>query len=152
MINDPNEQIELRLDKFTFRFPKSLRYSEAGLWMRFEGILVRLGVSDFVQQRSGDVAFATLVPAGTTVGVGDELASIETVKVNVSLPSPVRGTIKEVNSMLQAAPELINQDPYGNGWIAVVQPEERALLLTETMDAKAYVELARQQAEAELTS
>ncbi len=152
MILDPNEQFELRLDKFTFRFPRSLRYSEAGLWMRPEGSLVRLGLSDFTQQRSGDVAFANLVPAGNAVGVGDEVASIETVKVNLSLPSPVRGIIKEINSALQEFPELINQDPYGKGWIAVVQPEGRKLLLTETMEAEAYVELARQQAAAELKS
>jgi len=152
MAHEPNEHLELRIDKFTFRFPKTLRYSEAGLWIKREGSLVRLGLSDFAQQRSGDIAFANLAPAGTVLDVGDEVASIETVKVNVSLPSPVKGTIRAVNSSLQEAPELINQDPYGKGWIAVVESEALELPLSQLLDAEAYFDLARHQAEAEMKS
>lgn len=152
MAHDPNEHLELRIDKFTFRFPKSLRYSEAGLWIRREGSLARLGLSDFAQQRNGDIAFANLAPIGTELDAGDEVASIETVKVNISLPSPVKGTITEVNSALREAPELINQEPYSSGWIAVLQPEDLAGDLCKLLDASAYLELARQQAEAESRS
>jgi glycine cleavage system H protein len=149
---DDTTHLELTVDKFTFRFPRDLHYSEAGLWMRQEGSLVRLGLSDFAQQRNGDIAFANLVPAGTTLNFGDEVASIETVKVDISLPSPVKGIILEVNSAIQEAPELINQDPYGRGWIAVVQPECLERPLFGVLDAEAYVALVREQAETELKS
>ena len=84
--------------------------------------------------------------------VGDEIASIETVKVNISLPSPVKGTIVEINSILQESPELINQDPYGKGWMVVVRSEDLEQELGKLLDAEAYSKLARQQAEAELKS
>lgn len=150
MTNDPNDDIELTVDKFLFRFPMDLRYSEAGLWIRQEGSLVRLGLSDFAQQRNGDIAFANLTPTGTVLDVGDEIASIETVKVNLSLPSPVKGMIVEINSVLQESPELINQEPYGKGWMAVVRPENLERDLGRLLDTEAYSKLAKQQAEAEL--
>lgn len=152
MTNDPNNDFELKVDKFTFRFPPGLLYSEAGIWVRREDNLVRLGLSDFAQQRNGDIAFANLTPAGTVLDEGDEVASIETVKVNVSLPSPVKGTIVEVNPALQQAAELINQEPYGRGWLAIVQPGDLDGDLSKLLDAKAYFEIAKQQVEAELRS
>lgn len=152
MTNDPNNNIELMVDKFIFRFPKGLLYSEAGLWIRQENNLIRIGLSDFAQQRNGDIAFANLKSTGTAVDVGDEIASIETVKVDFSLPSPVKGKIVEVNSILAESPELINQEPYGRGWMAVVQPENLEQDLGRLMTAEAYSALVRQQAEAELKS
>lgn len=152
MTNDTNDDFELMVDKFTFRFPRELRYSEAGLWIRQEGSLIRLGLSDFAQQRNGDIAFANLIPIGTALDVGDEMASIETVKVNISLPSPVKGVIVEINSALQEAPELINQEPYGRGWMAVIRPEDLERKLGGLLNAEAYSTLAGQQAEAELRS
>ena len=102
MAHDPNKHFELKVDKFTFRFPKDLQYSETVLWIRREVRLVRLGLSDFAQQRNGDIAFATLTPAGSVMDVGDEIGSIETVKINLSLPSPVKRRIetvpKEINT------------------------------------------------------
>ncbi len=150
MAHDPNEHLELRIDKFTFRFPKSLRYSEAGLWIKREGSLVRLGLSDFAQQRNGDIAFANLAPPGTVLELDDEIATIETVKVNLSLPSPLKGKILEINPGLQGLPEWINQDPYGKGWMVVVEPEDMNEMLKGVLDAQAYLDLARRQAEAEL--
>jgi len=150
MMRDPNDDLELTIDKFIFRFPKRLRYSEAGLWIQQEDSLLRMGMSDFAQQRNGDIAFATLTPAGTPVDVDDEIASIETVKVNMSLPSPVKGKIVEVNLLLQESPELINQEPYGRGWMVIMQPEDLTQDLGRLMTAEAYSRLARQQAEAEL--
>jgi glycine cleavage system H protein len=86
------------------------------------------------------------------LNAGDEIASIETVKVNFSLPSPMKGKIVEVNESLKDSPELINQEPYGKGWIVVLQPEDlerdRAVLMT----AEAYSVLAKEQAEGELKS
>lgn len=140
------------VDKFIFRFPKGLLYSEAGLWIRREDSLIRIGLSDFAQQRNGDIAFANLKSTGTALDVGDEIASIETVKVDFSLPSPVKGKIVEVNSILEESPELINQEPYGRGWIAVVQPENLEQDLGRLMTAEAYSSLAGKKAEAELKS
>jgi glycine cleavage system H protein len=152
MTNDPNDEIKFTVDKFIFRFPRKLHYSPDGLWIMQENGLLRIGMSDFVQQRNGDIAFATLTSAGAELNAGDEIASIETVKVNFSLPSPMKGKIVENNASLQDSPELINQEPYGNGWIVVLQPEnlerDRAALMT----AEAYSILAREQAEAELKS
>jgi len=147
-----NPHLELPIDKFIFRFPKDLYYSEAGLWIRQEGGLIRLGLSDFAQQRNGDIAFANLLPAGTVLNVGDELASIETVKVSLSLPSPLKGTIVENNAAVSDAPELINQDPYGKGWIAVVRPDSQEMPIRGILDAEAYIALISDQVEAELKS
>ena len=152
MTDNPNDSIQLTVDKFIFTFPKGLQYSETGLWIRQEGSLVRLGLSDFAQQRNGDIAFASLASAGTALDVGDEAASIETVKVNISLPSPIKGTIVEVNSILQDSPELINQDPYGKGWMVVMRVEELERQRGKLLDAETYSRLVRQQAEAELKS
>ncbi len=82
---------------------------------------MRIGLSDFLQQRSGDVAFAEVKPVGTALNFGDEVAVIETIKVNISLASPVSGKIVEVNPAMETAPEAINQDPYGAGWLAVIE-------------------------------
>ena len=152
MTNDPNEEIKFVLDKFIFRFPLKLLYSPDGLWIMQEDGFLRIGMSDFIQQRNGDIAFAILTPTGAELNAGDEIASIETVKVNFSLPSPIKGKIVEVNASLKDSPELINQAPYGRGWMVVLQPDnlerDRAALMT----ADAYSNLARQQAEAELKS
>ena len=152
MSHDPNDSLVLTVDKLTFRFPRDLSYTEAGLWIRREGNLLRLGLSDFAQQRNGDIAFANLMSPGTVLEVDDEVASIETVKVNLSFVSPVKGTIIEVNPALREAAELINQDPYGGGWMMVVEPEDLKRPLSGVLDAESYLDLARQQAEAELKS
>ena len=143
------EMLELTVDKFTFRVPRNLYYSDAGVWVKLEGNAARLGLADFAQQRSGDVAFAEVKPVGAALKLGDEFASVETIKVNLSLPSPVTGRIVEVNSALQDAPELINQDPYGNGWMAVVELTDWAIDRARLLDADAYYALIKSQAEEE---
>ena len=144
------EILKVTVDKFNFLVPKGLSYTEAGVWVKLEGNRARLGLSDFAQQQNGDVAFANIKPVGTALGFGDEFAEIETVKVDVSIPSPVKGTLVEFNSSLAKAAEQINQDPYGRGWLAVVQladwDSDRARLL----DAHAYSDLVKDQAEAEM--
>jgi len=152
MAQDANDSLVLKVDKFTFHFPKDLSYSEAGLWMRREGSLLRIGLSDFAQQRNGDIAFANLMPAGTVLEVDDEIASIETVKINISLPSLMKGKILEVNSGLEDSPEWINQDPYGRGWMVVIEPDDPNMTPKRVLDAQSYLDLARQQAEMELRS
>jgi len=145
-----DEMLELTIDKFTFRVPKGLYFNDTGVWVRQEGSVARLGLSDFAQQRSGDMAFAEVKPAETVLKPGDEFASIETIKVNVILPSPVTGVISEINRALEDAPELINQDPHGKGWLAVVELTNWEADRAKLLDAEAYYALIQRLAEEEV--
>jgi glycine cleavage system H protein len=142
--------LEFIVDKFRFRFPADLFYSEAGVWVRFEGRRARVGLSDFTQQRNGDVAFAEPKEPGTRVPAGDELAVVETIKVNLSIPSPLTGTAVEINAELSTAPELINRDPYGKGWLAVLEVEDDEAARRGLKTASEYLAVAKAQAEAEV--
>lgn len=141
------ETLEITVDKFIFKVAKDYFYSGEGVWVRVEDGRVRIGLSDFLQQRSGDVAFAEVKPAGTVVKFGEEVAVIETIKVNISLTSPVSGKIIEVNPAMETAPETINQDPYGEGWLAVLEPVNWDADRKHLLDAQAY--FTRIQVEAE---
>jgi glycine cleavage system H protein len=143
------EILELTVDKFTFRVPKGLYYSEAGVWVKLEGEVARLGLSDFAQQRSGDVAFAEVKSPGVLLEPGDEFATVETIKVDIALPSPVGGEIIEVNPALEDAPERINEDPYGAGWLARVELAVWEADRAQLLDADAYYALIKRQAEEE---
>jgi glycine cleavage system H protein len=141
--------LELAVDKFRFRFPADLLYSDAGVWVGFEGTRARIGLSDFTQQRNGDVAFAEPKEVGATVKAGDEVAVVETIKVNLSIPSPVDGRIIETNGDLLNSPELVNQDPYGKGWLAVLEVGNAEAVRKSLETAAAYMAQAKIQAEAE---
>jgi glycine cleavage system H protein len=143
--------LELTVDKFTFRFPDDLFYGADGLWLRFDGNRARIGLSDFLQQRSGDVTFAIPKERGTTIRAGDEVAVIETIKVNLSLLSPIAGKVIETNPALEAAPELVNQDPYGQGWIAAIEADDAGVAKRSLKTADEYLSLAKLQAEAEVS-
>ncbi len=142
--------LEVTVDKFIFRVPETLLFSDAGLWVAVEGSRARLGLSDFAQQVNGDIAFANVEPAGTEIRPGDEFGNIETVKVNVSLPSPAKGKIVEVNPLLQDAPEAINQDPYGKGWMVVMELLDWEKDKIALLPASHYIVRVKEQAEAEL--
>jgi len=142
--------LEATVDKFIFRIPEMLLFSDAGIWVAVEGSQARLGLSDFAQQVNGDIAFANVEPAGTVLKVADVFASIETVKVNVGLPSPITGRILEVNPLLRDSPEAINQDPYGKGWMVAVELLDWETDKTGLLDAPRYFVRVREQAEAEL--
>ncbi len=145
--------LETTVDKFTFRVATDRLYTRQGVWVQPDAgaapICVRIGLADFLQQRNGDVAFAHVKPAGTRWAVGELLAEIETMKAMVEVPAPVAGVVVEVNSALETTPEVINQDPYGNGWLAVVEPArwetDRAALLAP----EAYLAVMKAEAEAE---
>ncbi|NIO68649.1 MAG: glycine cleavage system protein H [Anaerolineae bacterium] len=144
------EFLELTVDKFTFRTATDRHYNSEGVWALAEGNHVRIGLSDFLQQRSGDVAFAEVEPEGTVLAFGDEVAVIETIKADVSLPSPVTGKVVEVNPAMDITPEAINQDPYGEGWLAVVEAENWKSDRARLLDADSYFALVREQAEEEM--
>ena len=142
--------MELAVDKFLFRFPSDLYYGEAGIWVRFEGDKARIGLSDYTQQRNGDVAFAEPKEVGARVRAGEEVAVVETIKVNLSIPSPVGGRVVEINGDLLRSPELVNQDPYGRGWLAALEIENDAAARLGLKTAAEYLALAKAQAEAEV--
>jgi glycine cleavage system H protein len=141
--------LEFIVDKFTFQVATDRVYTTAGVWARPEGALVRIGMSDFLQQRSGDVAFAEVKPAGTRLDYDDEVAVIETIKVDISLGSPVSGTIMEVNPALETTPEAINQDPYVGGWLALLEATDWEVDRARLQDPQAYFEKIKEQAEEE---
>jgi glycine cleavage system H protein len=144
-----SEFLETKVDKFTFKVATDRFYNAEGVWAKEGNGHVCIGLSDFVQQSSGDVAFADVKPAGTVLAVGDELAVIETIKVNITYTSPVNGKVVEINPAMADAPEAINQDPYGAGWLAVMEvsnwEEQRAKLL----DPLAYFKIMKGLAEGE---
>ena len=109
-----------------------------------------MGISDYLQQRSGDVAFAEVKPTGTLVNVGDELVVIETIKVNISLSSPVSGKVVEVNPAMETAPEVINQDPYGSGWLVKIELAGGDNGLKNLLSPQEYFEKTRHEAEQEV--
>jgi glycine cleavage system H protein len=143
------ETLETTVDKFTFKVAPDRFYTAEGVWVKEENGKVRIGLSDFVQQRSGDVAFADVRPAGKVLAVGDELAVIETIKVNITYASPVDGKIVEVNPAMNAAPEAINQDPYGAGWLAVMEVGDWEVERARLLEPQAYFEIMKGQAEEE---
>jgi glycine cleavage system H protein len=144
-----SELLEITVDKFIFRVATDRYYSSEGIWVQEEGNRIRIGLSDFLQQRSGDVAFAEVKPVGTTLIVGEEIGMIETIKVNISLTSPVSGRVVEVNPAMELSPEVINQDPYGAGWLAVIEAADKQAERSQLLDAQAYFDLMKGQAEEE---
>ncbi len=142
--------LETTVDKFTFRIADDRFYSRAGVWALAEDSRIRIGLSDFLQQRNGDVAFAEVKPVGTQLALDDEVAVIETIKVNISLGSPVAGRIVEVNPAMTATPETINQDPYGAGWLVVIEALDWKTDQVELLTPQAYLGYIKSQAEDEV--
>ena len=142
--------LETKVDKFTFHVDPTCFYNSEGVWVRVEGNRARLGLSDFLQQRSGDIAFVEIKPAGTILSVGDEFASIETIKVDIALSSPASGKVLLVNPALETAPEVINQDPFGEGWLCEVEVSDWEIDQAGSLDAAAYFEKMKREAEEEV--
>ena len=115
------DYMETTVGKFIFKVANDRLYTPEGLWVKVANSLARIGVTDFFQQHNGDVAFATIEPLGTVLALGDEFASVETIKVNLSLASPISGKIANVNNLAVSKPEAINLDPYGEGWLCEVE-------------------------------
>jgi len=148
--------LETTVDKFTFRVPTDRIFRPEGIWFKSEAGEIsgrwRIGLTDFLQQHSGDLTFALLRPAGTRLAVGDEIGVIETIKVNVSLTSPVAGTIIEINPDLGMTPEIINQDPYEKGWLAVIEVSANDDLAARLMTPGMYFEHMKGQVAEEVRS
>jgi glycine cleavage system H protein len=120
--------------------PDDLRYSEEHEWVRVDGIRARIGITDYAQDALGDIVFIDLPEVGSEVEVGGQLGEVESTKSVSEIYAPLPGTVAAVNDALADAPETINQDPYGEGWICELElasgAEPGGLL-----DAAAYTEL-----------
>lgn len=141
--------LEISFDKFTFRVAADRYYNTEGIWSQNEKGLVRLGLSDYLQQRSGDIAFVELPSVGDFVKGGDAFVNIETIKVDISLACPNSGTVTAINTSLENAPEIINQDPYGRGWLVLLEPENWQADRDHLLDAPSYLEMIRAQIDEE---
>lgn len=121
--------------------PEELRYTKEHEWVRVEdGRLARVGVTHYAQHQLGDVVYVDLPGQGDRVQAGKSFAVVESVKSVSDIYAPVSGTIVEVNEALESQPELINEDPYGKGWIALIEVDDPAEL-DATLSASEYKEL-----------
>jgi glycine cleavage system H protein len=100
--------------------PDDIKYHREHAWVRVEGKNATIGITDFAQQQLGDIVYVDLPEADTEVDGDSELCEIESTKATSPVISPVSGSVHEVNEDLGDSPEIINEDPYGNGWIAVI--------------------------------
>jgi len=145
-----SEYLQTVFDKFELRVRKGYRYTADGLWTGVEGAKVRVGVTDYLQRTGGDVAFVDLVvKPGSTVQKQTEIGTLETAKTTVSLLSPISGTVEEVNGMLLEKPELVNSDPYGEGWLIILTPHSLESDLKSLMSADDYFKLMLKKLETE---
>lgn len=117
--------------------PADNKYTKDHEWVRLEGDTALVGITDYAQSELGDVVFVDLPEVGTQVKQGETFGVVESVKAASDLFAPVSGEVLEVNSALQDAPELVNQEPYAGGWMLKVRPSDLGEL-DNIMDAAAY--------------
>ena len=117
--------------------PNNLKYTKDHEWIRVEGEVAYVGITDFAQSELGEIVFVENEKEGETIGANEVFGSIEAVKTVSDLCMPVTGEILEVNAALEDAPELVNNDPYGEGWMIKIAVKDVAEL-NDLMDAEAY--------------
>lgn len=121
--------------------PQDLHYSSDHEWIRSSGEdTVRIGITDFAQNSLGDIVFVQMPEPGTTMSPGDSIGEVESTKSVSDIFAPVSGTVVARNDALDSAPELVNGDPYGDGWMIEVQLDDPGEL-SDLLDASAYAEL-----------
>lgn len=145
------DYLEVTADKYTFRVAADRLYAPQGVWVQPQlNHRVRVGLADYLQQSSGDVAFATVKSAGTRLTAGATFAEVETIKTVLELPSPVSGAVVEANPALSLTPEVINQDPYEKGWLAVIEAVDWESDRARLLEPAAYCSVVRSQAQKDL--
>jgi glycine cleavage system H protein len=117
--------------------PKDLRYSEEHEWVKEEGGNYRIGITHFAQSELGDIVFVELPSVGDDIKADEPFGSVESVKTVSELYAPISGKVLEVNEGLEDSPEFVNESPYENAWMIVVEPSN-ASELDELMSAEAY--------------
>jgi glycine cleavage system H protein len=124
------------------QIPEELRYTKTHEWVRRDSDnTVTVGITDHAQNLLGDMVYVETPEVGTAYGEGDDCAVVESVKAASDVYCPIAGEVIEVNESLADTPEMINKDPYGDGWLFKVKPED-VEHLEELLDAEAYGELA----------
>ena len=118
-------------------FPQELSYTEQHEWIRTEDDRIRVGITDFAQDALGDVVYVDVPEVGTEVKAGEPFGEVESTKSVCDVYAPVSGTVVERNGTLSDAPETVNDDPYGQGWMIVIEPTDRSEL-EALLDASAY--------------
>ncbi len=103
--------------------PEDLKYTKDHEWMRFDGELATVGITDFAQKELGDIVFVEIETEGDTIASGDEFGTVEAVKTVSELYMPISGTVEQVNEAIEGEPELVNSDPYGEGWMIKIKPD-----------------------------
>ncbi len=121
-------------------FPTNVKYTNEHEWVRIEGDEAYVGITDYAQSQLGDIVFVDIPTEGETLEKGETFGSIEVVKTVSDLFLPIGGEILEVNPALEENPELVNKDPYGEGWIVKIKPTD-ASDADDLLDAEAYKQL-----------
>lgn len=121
-------------------FPTNVKYTNEHEWVRIEGDEAYVGITDYAQSQLGDIIFVDIPTEGETLEKGETFGSIEVVKTVSDLFLPIGGEILEVNPALEENPELVNKDPYGEGWIVKIKPTDPSEA-DELLDAEAYKQL-----------
>jgi glycine cleavage system H protein len=125
-------------------FPDQLRYTKEHEWVAVEGARGRVWITDFAQDALGDVVFVQLPDVGANVSAMSSIAEVESTKSVSDIYAPLSGTVAEVNTGLESTPEQLNQDPYGDGWIFVIEMSD-ASQVDSLLDAAAYRRLVEEQ-------
>lgn len=125
----------------TYDIPDDCRYAKTDEWIRLDGTVGRVGITDYAQSELSDIVFVELPEAGTQLEAGEVFGVVESVKAVSDLHSPVSGEIIEVHQNLDEHPEWINEDPYGRGWIISIAPEDLDAIdgLRSPEDYRAYI-------------
>jgi glycine cleavage system H protein len=122
-----------------FEVPENLYYHKEYLWAKIEGDKVKVGMSDFAQKQLNDIVYVELPSAGDEITQNEPFGTLESVKAVSDLIAPISGTIEKVNEELESKPELINEDPYGEGWLLIVAPTNLDADLKNILDFDAAV-------------
>ena len=126
-------------------FPEELKYTEQHEWARVEGKLVRVGITDFAQDALGDVVYVDVPEVGTEVLAGEAFGEVESTKSVSDVYAPVTGRVIERNGELADSPQLVNDSPYGDGWMIAIEPADLSEL-DALLDARAYREFTDREA------
>ena len=138
------EFLETRYDKFIFSVKTGYLYTRDDFWADVENSKAVVGVGDFLQKVKGDVVFLETIESGTTVKQGQEIGKIETIKATFGILSPVTGRVVEVNPELESSPNLINEEPYGAGWLYRIELEDIETDKKNLLQADTYFELMKE--------
>ena len=120
--------------------PTNLKYSNDHEWCRVEGDVAVIGITDFAQSQLGDIVFVDVTTEGETLEKGEVFGTIEVVKTVSDLFLPIGGEVLEINPELEEHPELVNKDPYGDGWLIKIKPTDTTEM-DELLDAEAYKQI-----------